>query len=91
MENFKRGKLEKEGSRVSVPQRMRKALACRMLKGQQHACYVLITCGQPSKDGKMQVELTYEGDPDLASYLVQSAQGYLDDQIDMPCDEEIRC
>ena len=28
----------------------------------ENACYVLITCGQPSEDGKMQVEMTYEGD-----------------------------
>ncbi len=45
---------------------------------EDHACYVLITCGQPSKDGKMQVELTYEGDPHLAAYLLESAQGYID-------------
>lgn len=45
-------------------------------------CYVLITCGQPSKDGKMQVEMTYEGDPVLAAYLVESAQQFID--IDSP-------
>ena len=42
------------------------------------ACYVLITCGEPSKDGKMQVEMTYEGDPILAAYLVESAQQFID-------------
>ncbi len=44
------------------------------------ACYVLITCGQPSADGKMQVEMTYEGDACLAAYLIESAQGILDNQ-----------
>lgn len=44
----------------------------------ENACYVLITCGQPSEDGKMQVEMTYEGDASLAAYLIESAQGLLD-------------
>lgn len=38
------------------------------------ACYVLITCGQPSEDGQMQVEMTYQGDAALAAYLLQGAQ-----------------
>ncbi len=42
------------------------------------ACYVLITCGAPSKDGKMEVEMTYQGDPVLAAYLVESAQQFID-------------
>jgi hypothetical protein len=42
------------------------------------ACYVLITCGSPSEDGKMQVEMTYQGDPVLAAYLVESAQQFID-------------
>ncbi len=45
---------------------------------QENACYVLITCGQPSEDGKMQVEMIYEGDVSLAAYLIESAQGLLD-------------
>lgn len=39
-----------------------------------HACYILITCEEPSEDGKMQVEMTYEGDTVLASYILQGAQ-----------------
>lgn len=46
----------------------------------ENACYVLITCGQPSKDGTMQVEMTYEGDPTLAAYLLESAQGFFDEE-----------
>jgi hypothetical protein len=45
---------------------------------QENACFVLITCGQPSEDGKMQVEMIYEGDISLAAYLIESAQGLLD-------------
>ncbi|MBI3901063.1 MAG: hypothetical protein HY324_02805 [Chlamydiia bacterium] len=45
---------------------------------EDNACYVLITCGKPSADGKMAVEMTYEGDPTLASYLLESAQGFID-------------
>lgn len=44
---------------------------------QNPSCYVLITCGQPSDDGKMQVEMTYQGDVALASYLLEGAQYYM--------------
>ena len=37
------------------------------------ACYVLLTCSEPGADGKMQVEMNYEGDVDLAALLVQNA------------------
>jgi hypothetical protein len=42
------------------------------------SCYVLITCGQPSEDGQMQVEMTYQGDAALAAYLLQGAQSFID-------------
>jgi hypothetical protein len=54
---------------------VKKALA------KNNACYVLITCGEPSEDGKMQVEMTYEGDECLAAYLIESAQGIIDHAI----------
>ena len=44
------------------------------------SCYVLITCGQPSEDGQMQVEMTYQGDATLAAYLLQGAQFYIDQE-----------
>jgi hypothetical protein len=50
--------------------------------GKNNACYVLITCGEPSEDGKMQVEMSYEGDQTLAAYLVESAQNVFDHQIE---------
>ena len=43
-----------------------------------NACYVLITCSQPSKDGKMQVELNYSGDENLAEYLIDGAKRVFD-------------
>lgn len=43
------------------------------------SCYVLISCGQPSEDGDMQVEMTYYGDTDLASYLVRGAQHFFEE------------
>ncbi len=42
-------------------------------------CYVLIRCGKPSALGKMQVEMTYEGDPTLASYLIESASNIIEE------------
>jgi hypothetical protein len=44
------------------------------------SCYVLITCGQPSEDGEMQVEMTYQGDATLAAYLLQGAQHFIDQE-----------
>lgn len=48
----------------------------------KHACFVLITCAEPSEDGNMQVEMTYEGDAALASYLLHGAQIYIDEHED---------
>lgn len=45
-----------------------------------HACYVLITCDAPSPEGNMNVEMSYEGDPALASLLVQGALDHLAEQ-----------
>lgn len=46
----------------------------------KHACYVLITCGEPSDDGKMHVEMSYEGDATLAAYILQGAQLRLEEE-----------
>ncbi|MBI5273831.1 MAG: hypothetical protein HY860_02115 [Chlamydiales bacterium] len=54
------------------PDNLKKAL------GNEVACYVLITCTTPDKKGKMNVDLVYEGDRELAAYLIRSAQGALD-------------
>jgi hypothetical protein len=59
--------------KTGVPQDVKKVLA------KNNACYVLITCGEPSEDGKMHVEMTYEGDACLAAYLIESAQNFIDD------------
>jgi hypothetical protein len=58
--------------KTGVPQDVKNVLA------RNNACYVLITCGEPSEDGKMQVEMTYEGDACLAAYLIESAQNFID-------------
>jgi len=36
-------------------------------------CYILMTCNESSKDGKMNVEMKYEGDQYLASYMIETA------------------
>lgn len=46
----------------------------------QPSCYVLITCGEPTEDGQMQVEMTYQGSPDLAAYLLHGAQEFIDQE-----------
>lgn len=46
------------------------------------ACYVLVTASEPSDEGEMQVDMTYEGDPALAAYLLEGAQRFIDDHED---------
>ncbi len=45
-----------------------------------HVGYVLVTCRPTELPGRMEVEVSYEGDPDLASYLVDGAQGYFENE-----------
>lgn len=47
---------------------------------QDYQGYVLITCNKPSESGKMQVELSFGGETNLAAYLVDSAQTYFDER-----------
>lgn len=44
------------------------------------SCYVLITCGEPSEDGEMPVEMTYQGEETLVSYLLQGAQLHIEQE-----------
>lgn len=39
----------------------------------KHEAFVLVTCSSANEKGDMQVELKYDGDQDLISYLLQSA------------------
>ena len=54
----------------------------------KHLCYVLITCDVPSPDGEMNVEMSYEGDATLASYLLQGAQSFIDEQESLVEDDQ---
>lgn len=50
--------------------------------GDQCACYVLLTCTEPDRDGKMEVEMNYEGDETLASFLIENASQVFDGRIE---------
>ena len=52
----------------------------KLERAKKHPCYVLITCDEPSDDGKMQVEMSYEGDATLAAYILQGAQFHISEQ-----------
>lgn len=54
----------------------------------EHACFVLITCDPPTDEGNMNVQLSYEGDVTLASYMLQGAQDILDDVLESGPDED---
>lgn len=59
-----------------LPKKVREALV------KKHACYVLITCGEPNEDGELQVEMSYEGDAVLAAFLIEGAQSAIESQIE---------
>jgi len=44
----------------------------------KHAGYVLITCDDFDKRGEMEVQMSYEGDPSLISYLLKGAKSFVD-------------
>lgn len=52
----------------------------KLLSKEHNACYILITCKQASDEGKMQVEMTYEGDSGLAAYLIDNAQDFFNQE-----------
>lgn len=57
--------------RAKLKERMQQTIAEKIQHGT--VCYVLITCQEADEEGNMKVELSYEGDGDLASYLISSA------------------
>lgn len=52
------------------------------------SAYILITCGNSSLDGKIHVEMTYEGDPSLVSYLLKTAKESMDQSIEESFEQE---
>lgn len=50
-----------------------------------HLCYVLLTCDDPKENGQMQVEMTCQGDPILASYMLLNAQDFIDHEALESC------
>ncbi len=52
---------------------------CQML-AKQYACFVLITCDEPTEQGRIEVEMSYEGDPALAAYLIESAGTFIEEE-----------
>jgi hypothetical protein len=61
----------KDAESIDIKEKVR-----RLLSKEDLACFILITCKEPSLEGKMQVEMSYEGDSNLASYLVDNAQEF---------------
>ncbi|MES2274105.1 MAG: hypothetical protein V4487_07925 [Chlamydiota bacterium] len=49
--------------------------------GDKCVCFVLITCTEPTEEGKMNVEMNYEGDESLAAFLVDNAAQVFEDRI----------
>ena len=65
------------------PKDERLVLAKQLLK-EIYPCFVLLTCTKPQKDGKMQVEMDFEGDEDLASMITEHACQVFDERATVP-------
>jgi hypothetical protein len=50
---------------------------------------VLVTCKPACPEGKMQVEMSYDGDPVLAAYLMEGASEYLEQEEAIEPDMEL--
>jgi hypothetical protein len=48
---------------------------------ESHACYVLITCSEPTAEGKMDVDMSYAGDETLASFLIENASQVFEENL----------
>ena len=60
----------------------RKEELCEMkLTPLKPVCSIQVTCWQTEDNGKMEVEMAYEGDTTLASYLLLTAQEKLEEQL----------
>lgn len=46
--------------------------------GEDVHSYVFITCEEEDSNGNIQVKMTYQGDPILVSYLLETAQKKLE-------------
>lgn len=64
--------------------RKERLLAAKKILKDIYPCFVLITSTEPKKDGKMQVEMDFEGDEDLASMITEHATQIFDERITIP-------
>ena len=49
---------------------------------EKKACYVLITCDDTNDEGKMQVEMSYEGDINLAALMIDQAHDFIHEALE---------
>ena len=76
MSGFFSKKVKKiEAAKGSIPDRVNRAFFRRNI------CYVLLTCGEPNQNGEMDVEMTYEGDPYLVSYMIENAREMIERKL----------
>jgi hypothetical protein len=61
----------------TIPQQVEDQLLQELAK--RYPSYVLVTAGEPNVEGKLNVQLSYQGDPWLARYLIDGAADVLDE------------
>ena len=74
-DNYQKKIRNLQAIKAKVPKKVKKSFERKTI------CYVLITCNTPTAHGEMEVEMVYEGDKDLAGYMVENARDLLDDRF----------
>jgi len=54
----------------------------KKIVGEDKSCFILITCDHPAEDGYMPVQMTVDGDPDLAACLLLQAHDNVESQME---------
>lgn len=66
---------------VEIAENKKECFDIKKALGSQCLCYVLITCFESSEEGKMDVEMTFEGEESLAAFLIDNASQVFDDRM----------
>lgn len=59
---------------VAIKPAASEAEVLKQTLSERHHSYILITCSKPASNGDMDVDMSYSGDPDLLSYLMEGAK-----------------
>jgi|GEM_PF-5827627 len=72
---FSRNFVKLQVTSGKVPEKVHKVFRRKTI------AYILISCGEANNKGEMEVEMTYEGDKYLVSYMLENARELMDSKL----------